>query len=254
MPYNIIIYCPDKHILYDANTPDKQGVGGGLMARIRLAQALSRLGHRVTIISNVKRFETHQGIKYLPLGRMEYPNQTDILIMITSGDALNLENVTSLNIRARLREVWVQGTIPVMGISEARPDVIVAASNFLYQTMSTEWNLKPNTKLVVIYNGASYSPLQWFERMTQRDPYSLAYTSHPSKGLNAAIGVLQALRRQEPRFKLHVFGGDRLWGGEDRKIDQENLIFHGTQGQQTVLKALRSINFSMNLQQRPEPF
>ena len=41
MTWDVVIYCPDTHILYDATLPDKRGVGGGLMARLRLAQALA---------------------------------------------------------------------------------------------------------------------------------------------------------------------------------------------------------------------
>ena len=51
MKYKVVFYCPDKHILYDGGRlPDTQGVGGGVNARIRLAQSLTRLGHQVELI------------------------------------------------------------------------------------------------------------------------------------------------------------------------------------------------------------
>ena len=55
MSYRVVIYCPDRHISYQAATPDKKGVGGGIVARIRLAQHLARQGHQVAVISNVPR-------------------------------------------------------------------------------------------------------------------------------------------------------------------------------------------------------
>ena len=41
MKYRVTLYCPDRHVEYDAGrTPDQKG--GGVTARIRLAQALAR--------------------------------------------------------------------------------------------------------------------------------------------------------------------------------------------------------------------
>jgi glycosyltransferase involved in cell wall biosynthesis len=254
MSYSVIIFCPDRHILFDASMPDKQGVGGGLMARVRLAQALVSQGHRVTILAHVKKAQVHQGVAYLPLESANTLKQADVLVMISSGGALSLESAGELKIDARLREVWVQGTIPIQGLAYARPDFIIPASNFLHETISAEWNVGQSVKLAVIYNGAPDPATSSFAKPLQRDPFSLAYTSHPSKGLNAAVGVLQFLRQREPRFKLHVFGGEALWGGQDQQLKGENVLFHGTQGQGKVLNALRSINFSMNLQRRLEPF
>lgn len=254
MRYSVIIFCPDQHILFDAAMPDKQGVGGGLMARVRLAQALVSQGHRVTILAHVKQAQVHRGVNYLPLDAAGELKQADILIMISSGGALSLESAGELKIEARLREVWVQGTIPINGVNELRPDFIIPASNFLHETISAEWKVEKHVRLAVIYNGAPGFSRSRFTKPPQRDPFSLAYTSHPSKGLDAALGVLQYLRRQEPRFKLHVFGGDALWGGEDKRFKGENVFFHGTQGQGKVLQALLAINFSMNLQRRLEPF
>ncbi len=40
--YRVVIYCPDRHIVYDGRTPDEIGVGGGITARVRMARALAR--------------------------------------------------------------------------------------------------------------------------------------------------------------------------------------------------------------------
>jgi glycosyltransferase involved in cell wall biosynthesis len=93
----------------------------------------------------------------------------------------------------------------------------------------------------------------WFSEPL-RDPYSLVYISHPSKGLSAAIEVLNLLREKDKRFFLHVFGGDALWGGNDKTISIPGVVYHGTQGQQNVFKSLLRANISLNLQERLEPF
>ncbi len=253
MLYQVIIYCPDKHILYDPSTPERKGVGGGLMARIRLAQALANLGHRVTLLSHVPREAWHRGVRYLPLSQAGRAQSADVLLMISSGGALSLQQALELNVDARLREIWLQGTIPIQGIEHLDYDVVVGASNFICDVVEREWGLA-RAKLYSIYNGAALANLSWWQPHPMRDPYALVYTSHPSKGLNASLEVLKRLRQQDERFRLHVFGGDALWGGADQKVDAPGVVYHGTQGQQKVLRALLNANISLNLQNRLEPF
>ncbi len=255
MTYKIIIYCPDRHILYHATTPDKEGVGGGIVARIRLAQNLAKLGHEVTLISNVSQPHVSQGAIFLPLEEADKSREADVLLMMSSGDKLSLHSANSLPIESRLREVWVQGTLPIAGIKELNPDYIVAPSNFNRNVVKQEWQIAEE-KLFVIYNGLTQfpSPKKWWKPGETRDPYSLIYFSHPSKGLDAAIAVLRLLRQQDTRFSLHVFGGNALWGGEDGNITEPGLIYHGTKGQKEVFQYLQMTNFSLNLQAREEPF
>lgn len=254
MTYQIVIYCPDQHILYDPTTPDRKGVGGGLMARIRLAQSLTKLGHSVTIVSHVSRATKHRGVEYLPLASVAAIKKTvDVLILISSGGALSLETAHSLNIQSRLMEVWLQGIIPIQGVDQLPYDYIVGASNFICDVVEREWGI-PSTKLAGIYNGAALLPERWWSPRPARDPYSLTYISHPSKGLDAAIEVLNLLRKKDERFCLHVFGGDALWGGSDKAISAPGVIYHGTQGQRNVFQGLLRANISLNLQERLEPF
>ena len=63
MNYRIVIFAPDEHIQYDARTPDREGVGGGIMARIRLAKALVDLGHQVSLVANCPQERTFDDVK-----------------------------------------------------------------------------------------------------------------------------------------------------------------------------------------------
>jgi glycosyltransferase involved in cell wall biosynthesis len=254
MSYRVIIYCPDRHLTFDADMPDRQGIGGGIMARIRLAQALSRQGCQVTVISNLRKAQRHQNVNYLPLTGHNYPTETDILILTTSGDQLSLEEAINLKIQAKLRQVWVHGTPRIKGLEQLEKDELIPVSTFLYNVIQDQWGLQANQKIFTIYNGATRVGSKQLDFFVRKDPYSLVYASHPSKGLNAALSVLRLVREQEPRFKLHVFGGDALWGGIDKHVVEEGLFYHGTQGQKTVLKSLTAFSFSINLQQRLEPF
>jgi len=223
------------------------------VARIRLAQHLARQGHQVAVISNVPRQHTSQGAVFLPLSQAEARREADVLLMMSSGDKLSLSQAAQLPITSCLKEVWVQGTIPIKGIAELDPDFIIAPSNFNRDVLENEWEL-PREKLFTIYNGLTQIRTKNKSKNQPRDPYSLVYFSHPSKGLEAALAVLRILRAGQPRFHLHVFGGNALWGGDDGELSEPGVTYHGTRGQTEVFGYLRRSNFSLHLQAREEPF
>src|SRR3990172_8567220 len=109
MAYRVTIYCPDRHIVYDGRTPREMGVGGGITARVRMAHALQRRGHLVTMVVNCPRRETYEGVEYLPLDEATRL-VGDVVIFNTSGGSLDLAPVLALEIEATIRLVWVQGT------------------------------------------------------------------------------------------------------------------------------------------------
>jgi glycosyltransferase involved in cell wall biosynthesis len=251
----INLYCPDHHLSYDGSTPDKQGVGGGVMVRIRLAAGLARLGHRVTMICNCPRAASFDGVQYLPLAQVQSID-TDILILSSSGGDLDLRPALNLDIKASLRLIWVHGTPELKGLHEIPFDYVCAPSNFIRQVALTEWGI-PREKTFVSYHGVDPAFLQrpLLSNWTQRNLFKLVYASHPSKGLDAALGVLRILRAQEPRFELHIYGGNRLWGGaEQAPAPEAGVFYHGMIGQRELSRELRTSHIALNLQDRPEPF
>jgi glycosyltransferase involved in cell wall biosynthesis len=208
----------------------------------------------VTLLSNVPRTHTSQGATFLPLSKRDLPREVDVLILTTSGDKLSLESALSLPVQARLREVWVHGTIPVQGLEALDPDRVVAVSNFIRGVAVSDWGV-PEGKTAVIHNGYTPYPEDEGDLPPVRDPYALIYTSHPSKGMETAISVTRLLRRKDERFQLHVYGGGGLWGGEDKAPEEEpGVVYHGLVGQREVVRALQEAGFSLHLQARLEPF
>ena len=255
MAYRVLIYCPDQHILYEGSTPDRRGAGGGIVARIRLAQALARRGHEVAIMGRVPRRHVHEGVTYLPLDERDLPAQVDVLVLTSSGGALTLEPARDLPVRARLSEAWVHGTPPLGGLDELKPRYVVGVSNFVRRVMAEEWGL-PAEQLFVIYNGATELPARHgLGGPPRRDPFGLIYASHPSKGLDAALGVLRRLRSRDPRYNLQVYGSNALWGGkEDQPPREDGVVTHGMVGQAEVIAGLQRASFALHLQTRAEPF
>ena len=254
MTYHVVFYCPDRHIEYDGRTPDRVGVGGGITARVRMARALRRLGHRVTMVVNCPRAATIDGVDYRPLDTV-HRLEGDVLVANTSGGALDLSPLLELECDVRLRLVWAHGTVKPGGLDRIGYDALYAVSNFVAEAAAREWAV-PRQRLFVVYNGFEERTFARAERRRpRRDPYRLVYFSHPSKGLEAAIAVLRRLRQMDRRFTLHVYGGPRLWGQEEAApASEEGLDYHGLVGQEMLARELLRSGFSLQLQSREEPF
>ncbi len=254
MRYRILMYSPDKHLEYDGRTPRRQGIGGGVTARIRMAEALAAAGHEVTALLHCRRRARIRRVQYIPLAEAA-PSPVDILIMNTSGGQHDLAPAMALGVKARLRIVWISGYIKPGHLDELDYDFLYAKSNFLREIALREWGV-PEAKIFVTFNGL---PEALFARAARharrRDPYRLVYASHPSKGLEAAREVLRLLRRHDERFTLHVYGGPALWAQEGPgPAPEDGMVYHGLVGQERLTASLFSSGFSLNLQNRREPF
>jgi glycosyltransferase involved in cell wall biosynthesis len=250
----VVIYAPDRHILYDAHTPDRKGVGGGITARIRLAHALAGLGHQVRVVGNVPRSHSVHGVFYQPLDKVNEIN-CDVIVLTSSGGALDLAPILQIPVRSRLRQVWVHGNARLKGLEQVGYDQMVVVSNYVRREVCREWGV-PAGKVCVVYNGVNPARAHpFFHAGIQRDPFRLIYSGHPSKGLEAALGVIRLLRKSQPRFELHVYGGNRLWGEKESGLKHEaGVFYHGLVGQQRLADAFKTSNYSIHLQAIPEGF
>jgi glycosyltransferase involved in cell wall biosynthesis len=254
VPYRVVLYCPDRHLTYDGRTPDDVGVGGGVTARVRMARALARQGHAMVQVVNCPRREVIDGVEYRPLddvGKME----ADVAIFNTSGGALDLTPVLGLDLTARLRVVWIHGTQVPQGLGRLPNDALYAVSNFVAQRAIEAWGIRAN-RVFVTYNGYESVLFEKAEAARPvRDPYQLIYFSHPSKGLDTARAVLGVLRRADGRWHLEVVGGERLWGGvEPAWVPSDGVNYHGLVGQARLATMLLQSTYSIQMQDREEPF
>lgn len=252
--YRVLIYCPDRHILYDGRTPGRRGVGGGITARVRMAAALARRGHRVTVVCNCPRAATIAGVRYAPLDSLSRL-EADVLVLTTSGGGLDLSAALALDLQARLRLVWIHGPDMPGGFAALDADCVYAVSNFIADAAHARWGLE-RARLFVAYNAFEERLFahRWPRRPPRRDPHRLAYFAHPSKGLDAAVEVVRRLRRFDPRFHLVVYGGEALWGGQGgRRRAEPGVIERGLIGQRRLLRELQAAAFSIQLQAREEP-
>jgi len=258
MKYRVTFYCPDQHVQYDAGrTPDKKGVGGGVTARIRLAQALVRNGHIVKMICNCARDETHLGVQYIPLQHAK-EIETDILLLSTSGDALSLEPLLDLKYSSKLKILLIYGTPKPKGTDAIGIDYYYPPSNFIRQVILTEWGNIPQDQIFVTYFGVvkqNFERSNLSESLFPRNRFRLAYVGHPSKGRDAAIGILSILQKMDPRYHLHIFGDERLWGGKRQRMKfTKGVKNFGMINQRRLAQELLTCSYAIFLQARLEPY
>lgn len=249
----IAIYCPDRHFLYDGATPDRTGVGGGLTVRIRIAAALAGRGHRVSVICNCARQTVHSGVLYRPLDSASRI-QADVLVMHSSGGAIDLAPLLPIPIEARVRIFLLSGLDVAKRVHELNPDAIYVCSNFIRAEMLRSGTFTGN--LFVAHYGVNR--WNWAGLLSPpRDPYRLIYSSHPSKGFDAAREIARRLHVQDPRFRLHYFGGSKLWGAavkEEVPAAEDCLVYGGLIDQRALAGHYKRSAFLVQLQTRREPF
>jgi len=253
MKYNVVFYCPDRHVPYDAGRlPDTKGVGGGVMSRIRMAHALAAEGHTVTLICNCQKEEIERGVRFLPLEGVR-SIQADIVIFTTSGDGLNLAPVSQLSISAQRKMLMVHGLPRPQGFEGLDLDWIYPLSNYIRKIIQADWQVSARTRSFVTYRGVKRSYFHAF--FPYRNPFRLAYIGNPLKGRQNAFNVLERLRKIDGRYHLHVFGDERLWNGTVEKLDAPPGVTNfGLVNQRELARRLLRCSYSLVLQRRQEPF
>ncbi|HEY2014293.1 MAG TPA: glycosyltransferase family 4 protein [Bryobacteraceae bacterium] len=249
----ITIYSPDRHFLYDGSTPDAKGVGGGLTARVRLAAALARRGHQVSLICNCPGPSVHDGVPYFPLESVDRI-ATEALVVHSSGGAFDITPLLSIPIQAKTQIVVSSGIGLPKGTLEFAPHAVYACSNFLRDEIARLCPFVPRKNIFVTHYGINrWNWTGLFDRA--RDPRRLIYSSHPSKGLEASREVVRRLRRNDERFSLHCYGGNQLWGqAEETPPAEPGIFYHGLINQRDLAAEYKRSAFLMQLQTRPEPF
>ena len=257
MKYNITFYCPDRHIRYNGGRlPDSKGVGGGVTVRIRMANALASRGHKVSMICNCIRDEFDGDVHYIPLDNIA-EIETDVLILTTSGDGLNLHPISNMAVNAKLIILLAHGVEKPQGLEQIPTDYFYAISRFIKGIMLNDWKV-PSKKIFISYHGVTRESFQQnrkSEISKERNPFRLAYLGHPQKGRKASIGVLRSLRNKNTKYHLHLFGDERLWGTKAKMVwGVKGLKNFGLINQRKLAKELLSCNFGIFLQSRQEPF
>ena len=256
-PYRVVLYAPDRGVLYDGRTLDATGIGGGITARLSMVAALAAVGHDVTAYVDCAAPVDHAGVRYRPLDTLTQID-CDVLVAIATGTATSLALPPEVPVNAGLRIAWFQGAKPhVIETEPLAPDYIYVASNFLRDVCVERWGLPPE-RVFVCYNGIQQERFEIAaadERTPARDPFALVYIGPRPKGLDAAIQIQRRLRAEDARYHLDILGGNRLWSQPDRPIpDEPGVRLVGMVGQADLVPRLFGYEYCLAPQAMEEGF
>jgi len=249
----ITVYCPDENFRLSANLVHDQGVGGGKTAIVSLSHALARLGHNVRVVGHVEE-GVSGGVEYVRRERVDRLETG--LLLVTTSSKLDLAGLGSLKIDAQARYLWLHGVSPVKGMEDQSWDGIVCVSHFVKNHFLEKTRI-PRERFSVIHNGIDRDLFSFHYGFTKRDPYRIVFASHPVKGLDEVIRIVDSLRKTvSDRFHLEVFGGYKLWGPDQPELNltSRSVTFHGLLPQPELIRRLFACNFMINLYDIPEGF
>ncbi len=252
MTYKIDIYCPDNHIMYDIHTLEKKGVGGGITSRVRIAHALSKEGHQVTLFVNCPEERMIDGVSYQHYSKFK-GSSADIFIASSSGGNVDLGELSRYTIKVGCKILMIHGMVTPRNVSYDNFNFLYVLSNFIRDIVAHQQVILPG-QLFVSYRGIEEG---YFKKNIRKklDLHRLVYIGHPEKGLFAAISVLKILRKTDQDFVLDVYGSHEMWGQPKEKIPMgPGVLNHGLVGQRRLIREIQNIGFSINLQAIQEGF
>jgi glycosyltransferase involved in cell wall biosynthesis len=244
----IAFYCPDSNLKLAGDIPWKKGLGGGKTALIKMADALNRAGHSVKVFAYCIE-GTYNNVEYLDFNNIKNIS-CDILIAITGGRG-NLSDLYNRNVHAKIKILWLSGAGFISGIDNTFFDYYYANSEFLKKRAIQEWKF-PFEKVLATHQG--YDPEDFLGIQTdsiERNPYAIVFASHPSKGLNRIIEIIEQLRKDvSNKLNLDIYGGFKLWDDNDTRevsTQKDFISYKGFLSQPELCKKLFNYNFMLHL-------
>jgi glycosyltransferase involved in cell wall biosynthesis len=204
-----IAFIPGSCAPFHARTLEERPLGGIETAVIRLARAMSDLGHSVYVFS---RFDNPPPSKplFLPMRCLDELGEVDVLIAVRellplflpiarrtayywtgdSYDQLQHLGLGDLRVRERLNAA--------LCVSSWQAEKLCAASGF------------PLSQCRVLRNGVDH---RLFEGSEDRFSDRLIYSSTPYRGLVHLTRLFPAIRERVPGATLHVFSSFKVYDG-----------------------------------------
>jgi len=209
---SVAIYCPDTNIPLSLQALGSKAVRGGKAAILQTANALARKGVEVTVFGTAVEPASAHRVTLLPLeaGAGSY----DVAIFTTGAEG-HFRQPAAQRLQAKLRVFWVRGPVKV------EPPLgpihwIVAPAAFIAERGVREWGFPPGNT-VVIRGEAVPARLKAAEvRTSARNPLRGVFLSHPAKGLDLILAVLQSLREKGLPIEPDVFGSPAFWQQDQR--------------------------------------
>jgi glycosyltransferase involved in cell wall biosynthesis len=193
-------------------------MGGGKSAILQLARAWGRSGYHVTIAGAFVEEGEQRRVRTISIEKAG--GKYDALVFVTGSlghfRVPGIEEMTGAKIL-----FWMNAPLK-MEPPETHPiDYYIAPAQFMARRAIDEWGY-PSRKVVVIRGeGVSSKRRRPFFRRA-RKPYSFIYASHPFKGLDTALAVLESFKSAYPDIVFDVYGGAALYGDDQIETPNDN--------------------------------
>ncbi len=233
---------------------DHKGIGGGATARVRAAYALAGCGHRLLLYINCPRERTELGVETRHFSKLK-EDHSDIFIASTSGGQFNLADLERIPLDNHLKILFVHGVAQPNGLSAFHYDYIYPPSNFIREKVVHEWRISPE-KVFVSYRGVvriTFCRPRLARTETRSVRPSLFRASFQRAGHRHRYSPILAQNRQSLHFTCLC--RCRLVGkGGENPLPEPGIAYHGIIGQSQLAREIQLCGFSINLQDRQEPF
>lgn len=191
-------------------------MGGGKSAILQLARAWGRRGYRVTIAGAFVNDGEHRRVRTIPIENAK--GHYDVLIFVT-GSQGHFRVGGIEDIRAERSLFWMNAPSRMELPETHTIDYYIAPAQFVARLAVDEWGY-PSRRVVVIRGESVVSKRRRSIFSSPRSPYSFVYASHPFKGLDNAIAVLEDFKSNYPDILFDVYGGPALHGDDQPETPQ----------------------------------
>lgn len=190
---------------YQPESPDRIPLGGSQAVLCFLARGLAARGHQVTLINHTRTPGTHAGVKCLNLSQLPQGFWERNAFDLTVG----LNQLMPLMTLPGRRVFWNHHNLSVpevVGLQHVHRELeaIVYVSAWQQAAFQSVFGFKGG---YLIPNGLHpiYQSLPQMPKAGSDGALTLAYTSHPSRGLSLLLGIWPRLRQRYPQLGLRIY-------------------------------------------------
>ncbi|HIK22836.1 MAG TPA: glycosyltransferase [Thermosynechococcus sp. M3746_W2019_013] len=250
---------------YTLNTPYEAPLGGTQSALCYLAEQLQQRGHEVWLFNNTRHIECIRHVPHLPLAWLTLPFleqlKPDIAIILNStlgADQLRLVLPPQTPLLLWAHHAADQPDVESLRSPEHQEvyERIVLISQWQQEQYIEAFKI-PAEKTAVLRNAIAPCFENLFDSTesilkAKAQPWTLAYTSTPFRGLNLLLDLMPALQVSHPSVRLNVYSSMKVYQASESEDQQQygnlyqrchdlaNVNYVGSLPQPELAQALKS--------------
>jgi tetratricopeptide (TPR) repeat protein len=203
---SVVIYCGNTPHMWSPEDV-KTGIGGSEEAIIYLGRELIKLGHQVTVYSNIAEPYNDHGVDYLPYVQF---NRNDKFANLIGWR----QNMAIYGLEATNHVMWIHDMPRKELLSEERLEGVnsVIVLSEYHKTLLPD-HVKDHCKIIVSTNGINPEDFKGID--VPRQPKRIIYASSYDRGLEIIVENWPKIRAAEPDAELHIYYG---WNTYDEYV------------------------------------